>query len=214
MNRRLLAACAAALCALVPASASAQDTAVAPQTSLAPPPSRAWVVVGGTSTSFLSDCTDCDEETAPYRHTSSLLANAGAPINPRTDIGAEFLLVRAHSSATDRIRVAFVMGSVQFRPWSGSGFFVKAGLGMAFVKNWIISPDIEDTGIRSKALALEHGAGGNGAPPVTSARRFSVRSTSPPSAISTSREEPWKTSWATSGRSAPRSSSGNRAPGV
>ena len=159
MNRRLLAACTAVLCALVAASASAQDTAVAPQTSLARPPSRAWVVVGGTSTSFLSDCSDCDEETAAYRHTSSLLANAGAPINPRTDIGAEFLLVRAHSSATDRIRVAFVMGSVQFRPWSGSGFFVKAGLGMAFVKNWIISPDIEDTGVRSKALALGLGAG-------------------------------------------------------
>jgi hypothetical protein len=44
---------------------------------------------------------------------------------------------------------------VQFRPWQSKGFFVKAGAGMAFVNNWILTTaDGDDNGIRSKAFGL------------------------------------------------------------
>src|SRR6185295_8725658 len=113
---------------------------------------------GGAWTSNLSSCEDCVEDPATYRHTGSVTANVGASINPRTDVGAEMLLVTASSTTTDRIRVNFFLGSVQFRPWRSSGFFVKAGLGMAFVRNWVLA-DGEDTGVRSKALAVGLSAG-------------------------------------------------------
>src|SRR6185295_5247985 len=94
MNPRLLSASVAALLALTAASASAQDR-TASQPSLSPVPTRAWVVVGGASTSSLSSCEDCVEDPATYRHTGSVTANVGASINPRTDVGAEMLLVTA-----------------------------------------------------------------------------------------------------------------------
>jgi hypothetical protein len=87
------------------------------------------------------------------------LVNAGWSINPRTDLGAEMLFLASSTSGQDRIRVTFLMGSVQFRPWQSKGFFVKAGAGMAFVNNWILTLPDADTGVRSKAFGLGLGAG-------------------------------------------------------
>jgi hypothetical protein len=146
MSPRLLAVGVATLfcVTLAPALASAQN-----------PSSRPWIVAGGTSTTILASCEDCVEDPATYRHTGSVLVNAGASINPRADLGAELLLVASTTSGTDQIRVAFLMGSVQFRPWQSKGFFVKGGAGMAFVRNWILTtPGGEDSGIRSKAFGL------------------------------------------------------------
>jgi hypothetical protein len=146
MRPRRPATCIATLfcLTLAPAVASAQD-----------PPSRLWFVGGATSTTILASCEQCPEDPATYRHTGSVLVNAGGSINPRTDLGAELLLVASTATGTDQIRVAFLMGSVQFRPWQSKGFFVKGGAGMAFVRNWILTtPDREDSGIRSKAFGL------------------------------------------------------------
>lgn len=128
---------------LVPAISAAQDSA------------RPWIVAGGAATTVLASCEDCVDDPATYLHTGSVLVNAGRAINPRTDLGAELLFVASSTSAQDRIRVTFLMGSVQFRPWQSKGFFVKGGAGMAFVNNWILTmPTGDDSGIRSKAFGL------------------------------------------------------------
>jgi hypothetical protein len=137
------------LLSLAAVRASAQDA-----------PSNAWLVAGGASTTTLASCEDCVEDPATYRHTGSVLVNAGGAINPRTDLGAELLLVASTTSGPDQIRVTFLMGSVQFRPWQSKGFFVKGGAGMAFVRNWILTTvNGEDSGIRSKAFGLGLGSG-------------------------------------------------------
>ncbi|HEX7779240.1 MAG TPA: hypothetical protein VF424_08390 [Vicinamibacterales bacterium] len=139
---------------LVPAGAAAQT----PPTS-APDPAAGslWLRGGFLSTTFLGDCTDC--EGAQYRSTGSLMAGVGWALNPRTDLGAEFLWVKSQATESDRIRVSFLLGSVQFRPWRTRGFFVKAGAGMAFVHNWILQLEGEDPSFRSKAFALDLTAG-------------------------------------------------------
>jgi hypothetical protein len=148
MSPRLFALCAGTLVCLAPAFASAQAS-----------PTRAWIVAGGVSTSTLSSCQDCVEDPATYRHTGGVLVTVGGSINSRADLGAELLLVAPASNAENRIRVTFLMASVQFRPWQSKGFFVKGGAGMAFVRNWILTGDDADSGIRSKAFALGLGSG-------------------------------------------------------
>ena len=150
-----LAVVALALFCLTPARAAAQ----APPTPAAVDPASGspWLRVGFLSTTFLGDCTDC--EGASYHSTGSLMASVGWALNPRTDLGAEILWVKSQASASDRVRVTFVLGSVQFRPWRSRGFFVKAGAGMAFVHNWILSLEGEDPSFRSKAFALDLAAG-------------------------------------------------------
>jgi hypothetical protein len=120
---------------------------------------RPWIVVGGGSTTLLGDCTDCAE--GKHQHTGGLLINAGASLSQRTDVGAEVLWVPAHLPTGEDLRSTFVMAAVQFRPWRGSGFFVKAGAGTAFIRNWVV--DLEQTGkappFISTAFGLGIGAG-------------------------------------------------------
>lgn len=157
MNGRL-AALALALFALMPSSAAAQAAQPAPQTPPDPAVySRPWIAAGALSTSSLGDCTDCEITT--YRHTGSILANAGWSINPRTDLGAELMWVASRSTGEDRVRVTFLLASAQFRPWRTRGFFLKTGAGMAFVHNWILDPNGEGEAFRSKAFALALGTG-------------------------------------------------------
>lgn len=145
MNRFWLAAVISGSFFLTPTSASAQNATL---------PTKGFFVLGGTATSILTDCTECDEETQRYLHTGSVLADAGTSINERIDVGGEFLWVASQTEQEDRVRVNFVMASVQFRPWRTKGFFVKGSMGLAFVRNWILSVDGEESGIRSKALAV------------------------------------------------------------
>jgi hypothetical protein len=144
------------LLCLVPAGAAAQT---APTTSAAADPATGSLRLhaGLLSTTFLGDCTDC--EGAQYRSTGSLMAGVGWVLNSRTDVGVDFLWVKSQATESDRIRVTFLLGSVQFRPWRTRGFFVKAGAGMAFVHNWILQLEGEDPSFRSKAFALDLAAG-------------------------------------------------------
>jgi len=135
----------------MPALAGAQDTADPPA------PKRPWIVVGGGSTTLLGDCTDCAADT--YLHSGSILANAGLSLNKRTDFGAEVMWVPQTLVTGDRIRVTYLMATVQFRPWETRGFFLKAGSGMAFLRNWLDLFDEQNPPIRSKAFALGIGAG-------------------------------------------------------
>ena len=154
MSGRLLGPISAIVALLVmPSHASAQTS------SSSSPDTRPWIVVGGGSTTLIGDCTDCVEGT--YQHTGGLLINAGAALSQRTDVGAEVLWVPAHLPSGEDLRSTFIMAAVQFRPWRTNGFFVKAGAGIALVRNWVV--DLEQTGkappFISSAFGLGIGAG-------------------------------------------------------
>ena len=131
----------------------------AAQTATSSSPStgwQPWIVVGGSSTTLLGDCTDCPADT--YVHDGGVLAIVGTPLSPRTDIGGQLFWVPSSSAAGEPINTTYVMGTFQFRPWGSSGFFVRFSSGMAFVRNWVVDTDTS-TSFTSKAFALEIGGG-------------------------------------------------------
>ncbi len=131
--------------------AAAQTAPSSPSTGWQP-----WIVVGGSSTTLLGDCTDCPADT--YIHDGGVLAIVGTPLTPRTDIGGQLFWVPSSSAAGEPINTTYVMGTFQFRPWGSSGFFIRLSSGMAFVRNWIVDTDTS-TSFTSKAFALEVGGG-------------------------------------------------------
>jgi len=145
------------LVTLVLPSAAAAQTPVPP----APAPATAasnWIgTIGVVSTTVLGDCTDCEATT--YFHTGSLVLTLGRALNPRATLGAETIFVASKAAGNDRIRVTFLMASINFRPWVRRGLFIRASSGMAFVHNWIFSHDGEESAFRSKAFALNLTAG-------------------------------------------------------
>lgn len=134
--------------------ATAQQPASAAPASTA---SRWWVMGGGTSTTLLGDCTDC--EITNYLHTGGVIGGAGVALNSRTDIGAEILWIPTTLTNGDELRATYLLASVRFRPSRTRGFFVKAGSGVAFLKNWLSTFDTGAPPLRSKAFALDVGAG-------------------------------------------------------
>ena len=152
-----------AIACFTPVLASAQaPPPAAPASGVNPADrSRMWIVLGGTSTTLRGDCQEgcVSEGTGAYLHTGSVLAIAGFRVNPKMDAGVEVSWVPATSKAGDEIRSTFVLAAAQFRPWESRGFFLKAGMGMAFVRNFVY--DVTDTlpTITSKALGLTYGAG-------------------------------------------------------
>ena len=149
---------AIALLTFCPAPAGAQTPQTPQKTTVAVESPHGWSVGGGVlATTFLGDCTDC--EGARYGHTYSVLATVGRALNARADVSGEVMFVASKSTSSDRIRVTFALASVQFRPWSSKGFFIRAGAGMSFVHNWVLENDGTDAAFRSKAFALAYGAG-------------------------------------------------------
>jgi hypothetical protein len=140
--------------ALIVVSAGAAAAQTPPTSSR---PGGLWIVAGGGSTTILGDCTDCEDR--PYLHTTGWLGIVGTRLTPRSDVGVEVFWSEATSPVSDPIRTAFVMGTFQFRPWRSSGFFLRFSSGMAFEKNWIVTPDPNPPVFTSKAFALEIGAG-------------------------------------------------------
>jgi hypothetical protein len=148
MSRALTGAAIVALLLLVPASVSAQTAE----------PSKLWLVGGGGSASFLADCSECgDPET--YRHTGSLLVNAGRAINRRIDFGLEFVWAPGTTADGERARTTFTLAAVQFRPWQSHGFFVKAGMGIAFIRNSVTIPGNESADFVTKSFSVGLGTG-------------------------------------------------------
>lgn len=117
--------------------------------------SKLWIVAGGGSTTVRGDCQTCEED-FPYRHGGSVLGNIGYHVNPRMDVGAEILWAPVDTDG-GQIRATHFDAVAQFTPWSGHGFFLKGGAGMAFVRNWVdtLGPDA----INSKALSVVIGGG-------------------------------------------------------
>lgn len=156
--RALLAA--TALTCLTSLTAWAQTSQGAPATAAAPPPeqSRLWIVGGGGSTTVRGDCRECSHE-GPYRHTGGVLLDAGVRVNDRMDGGVELFWVPGTSTEGDRNRATFLVGIAQFRPWRSKGFFLKGGMGFAWVRNWIYEVGEGPPPYTSKALGLTYGAG-------------------------------------------------------
>jgi hypothetical protein len=153
-NRTVLRLSLALLLVFVFAGVASAQTAAAASSS--PGGWQPWVVVGGSSTTLLGDCTDCPADT--YVHDGGVLAIVGSPLTPRTDVGVEVFWVPSSSAAGDKINSTYVMGTFQFRPWGSKGFFFRASSGMAFVRNWVVQTDTSTT-FTSKAFALEIGGG-------------------------------------------------------
>ena len=142
---------------LLPASANAQP-APSPQdvpASGSTAPSNLWLVAGTAFGTVRGDCQTCETEN-PYRHSATVLANAGARLNSRVDVGAEVFWMPLDAGA-QRVRTTHLDAVAQFRPWASHGFFLKGGAGMAFVRNWVdaVGPDA----INSKALSVVIGGG-------------------------------------------------------
>ncbi len=159
MRARVLAS--AALLALlfigVPGIAAGQ-TGSQPATSQPAQMSKLWIVGGGGSSTFLADCTEC-EDPEDYRHSGGVLVNAGRAVTRKLDFGAEiFWSTTAATADSERARTTFALAVTQFRPWQSQGFFVKVGLGIGFIRN-SVTIEGESGEFLTKALAVGIGAG-------------------------------------------------------
>jgi hypothetical protein len=153
---RLTHAAVGCLCLWLGCVPAAAQTAAAPASETsAPAPSSFWLVAGGSFSTLRGDCQECEQD-FPYRHAGGLLVNAGYRANSRMDVGAEVFWMPV-DTASGRIRTTHVDAVAQFRPWQSSGFFVKGGAGIAFVRDWVDVPGTEP--VTSKALSVVIGAG-------------------------------------------------------
>ena len=165
MSRRArgIGALLGAIVCLTPAATRAQTAAPAAQATSAEATdqSRTWIVLGGTSTTLRGDCQeDCVAHgTGAYLHTGSVLAIVGVRVNRQTDAGVEVSWVPATSTTNAEIRSTFLLATGQFRPWESRGFFLRGGMGMAFVRNFVYDGSGTLPPITSKALGLTYGAG-------------------------------------------------------
>lgn len=147
---------------LVPMIATAQSSPPADSAAAtAPDQSRLWVVLGGTTTTLRGDCQeDCPAHgTGAYLHTGSVIGIAGARLNRHMDAGVEVSWVPSTLVNGDDARATFVMGAAQFKPWSTRGFFLKAAIGMAFVRNFQYDADGTLPPATSKGLGFSYAAG-------------------------------------------------------
>ena len=161
MTRRLLTSLLLLLRFIATAAAAQQAPAPAAPPAPTTEGTRPWVVIGGGYTSVLGDCPDCTAE-PNYRSAGSFLANIGVSLNSRADIGGELMWVPSTTASGETIRTTYVMAVGQFRFWKNSGFFVKGGAGIAFVRNWVV--DLSGGSntappFTSKALSVGIGAG-------------------------------------------------------
>ncbi len=163
MSLRGLAAGLVALACFTPVAAGAQAAPAASQAGgdTTADQSRTWIVIGGTTTTLRGDCQEgCPAHgTGAYLHTGSVLGVAGFRITPQADAGLEVSWVPASTAAGDDVRVTFLLATGQFRPWTSNGFFLRGGMGMAFVRNFTFDAADSVPPITSKALGLTYGAG-------------------------------------------------------
>ena len=159
---RGVAAALATIACLAPAAAHSQTApSSAGASGNAAAASRTWIVIGGTSTTLRGDCQEecAAHGTGAYLHSGSVLAIAGVRVNRQMDAGVEVSWVPATSKAGDDIRSTFLLAVAQFRPWESRGFFLKGGMGMVLVRNFIYDGTGTLPPITSKALGLTYGAG-------------------------------------------------------
>jgi hypothetical protein len=163
MTARGVIVMAFALACLAPVMARAQSATPAAQPA-APPaaePSRLWLVLGGASTTLRGDCQeDCPAHgTGAYLHTGSVLGIAGYRLSPHMDVGVEVTWVPATLTTGDTARSTFILGAAEYKPWADRGLFLKAAVGMAFVRNFPYDATGTLPPATSKGLGLSYSAG-------------------------------------------------------
>lgn len=132
------------------AQAAAQD---------APPsqPARGAVLgVGLGYAAFRTDCSNCARDDL-YSTGGSLMVSGGVAVNDQVDAGGEIFWASTAFEGGD-YRASFLLGTVQFRPWKARGFYLKGGLGLAFVRA-NITVDGQTTASKPKGLGVHYGAG-------------------------------------------------------
>ena len=117
-----------------------------------------WFSLGAAATTLRGDCQDCEQPGA-FLHAASVLAGVGRRVTSRMDYGVEFIWVPTSSNPGAHIRSTFFVAAAQFRPWDSRGFFLKTGMGMTFVRNWIYDGTGTLPPVTSKALGLTYSAG-------------------------------------------------------
>jgi hypothetical protein len=136
------------------APAYAQNTQ-APQA--APQPSRGiWLGVGLGYGAFRTDCNNCTRDDL-YSSGGGLSVAGGIAVNHQVDAGGEIFWASTAFDAGE-YRASFLLGTVQFRPWQNHGFYLKGGLGLAFVRS-SITLDGQTTTSKPKGLGVHYGAG-------------------------------------------------------
>lgn len=159
--RRILAVALVLMC-VAPVAVSAQSaTPPPPAADTAADQSKTWIVLGGTATTMRGDCQeDCPAHgTGAYLHTGSVIGIVGYRLNRQMDAGVEVSWVPATLKNGDDARSTFLMGAAQFKPWATRGFFLKAAVGMAFVRNFPYDPTGTLPPATSKGLGLSYAAG-------------------------------------------------------
>ena len=63
-----------------------------------------------------------------------MIGNVGTPLNGRAVIGVEVFWKPTTESAGNDTRAVMLLGVGQVRPIRSRGFFLKGGMGMAFVR--------------------------------------------------------------------------------
>jgi len=157
LTRSLAMAAWVAFVVLLPSRVEAQSAP--PQASAPASVSNLWLTVGGGYTSQKGDCSNCTGEPI-YPRSGNLLIDVGFRANPQLDGAVELTWAPSHMRTGDDIRVTYLMGIGQYRPLKNHGFFVKGGMGVAFVRNWVFDTTNDVTpAFTTNAMALTYGAG-------------------------------------------------------
>jgi hypothetical protein len=131
-----------------------------PMAAAAATGSRPWIAAGGGLGAARVGCEPCGGD-GTYRRTRSLSVDAGIRVNPKLDVGGELAWMPISLERGEPIWTTFLLGVAQFSPWNTSGFFVKGGVGLGFVRNW--TGDLPQQGlapdVTTNAMALSYGAG-------------------------------------------------------
>jgi hypothetical protein len=156
VNRRAFLVALMVLVAMCfPAIAAAQAAALPASGA----DSRLWITAGGGFTSQKGDCTTCEGDPV-YRKSGTVLIDVGARANKQVDAAVELFWVPSKTRDGHDIRSTYLMGIGQYRPLKNRGFFLKGGMGVAFVRNWVfdLTNDIEPA-FTTNAMAVTYGAG-------------------------------------------------------
>jgi hypothetical protein len=137
------------------APAYAQSTPSAP-TPGASQPSSAWLGVGLGYGAFRTDCNNCTRDDL-YSSGGGLMVSGGRAVNKQLDAGGEIFWASTSVDA-GKYRAAFLLGTVQYRPWQNHGFYLKGGFGLAYIRT-SITVDGQTTTSKPKGLGVHYGAG-------------------------------------------------------
>ena len=142
------------MAALVLAAAAA--TAAAQDTQAPPPKHGGWLGAGLGYGAFRTDCSNCERDDL-YSNGGGLMVGGGIVANDRVAAGGEIFWAST-SFESGEYRAAFLLGTVQFVPWRTHGFYLKGGLGLAFIRT-TITVDEQATTSTPKGLGVHYGAG-------------------------------------------------------